>query len=614
MSARLLILSFVCVVLACSEDDTRARGRLATPVALTPAPSSAAGALGGQVIFVASADDEELRVFLPDSGLFVRGPNAISPLSIPTGFRPQALAAGEVDGKGFVVGAGGEGALVTVSADTFRVTRAKGDEAACANAQRAPSCMQAPVIDVAGRGADVVAVTASPGASEGELVAFVASVEDEAPVLTVETVVPLAFEPAAVAMSTDGELVWVADAKAPAVTEVRLADGATRVFSAVGRIRRLVEVPAYTDANGDARPAGSFLLALLADGRLQTLDLAAGGEAADPLSPSEAMTPLTVFSKRFGVPTPIRDLAFIPCAGENCRTALRIRSGRVEEYPLMAMAALGDGTALPLVVDAAFPQVFRPIDLDDNGPSVSDVAVFGSMPEANPPALVVDPSSLTAGVTRRESVSVTFEGTLPRFDTRRATLDGDGLEDSLGGFDGPEGVRIGDVARLTFLGEGCPRSADVEIMSVTDTRLGFTTAPSTADCVDVVYSVVARADAPWTVVGSVSGMLGRAAAGHVFSPELARFYYPEGMRAGRAFAFTISDGDAPAPGTRFSFSTTSGLSSVTLNDDPDLRPIGLANGVAALPGLAFLAASGEDALVALKLDQQGLARGTVVFR
>lgn len=614
MSFRLTLTMVAGALVACSGDDIQARGRLANPVALVSAPSSAEGALDGRVIFVASADDAELRAFLPGDGLFVRGPNAVSPLSIPTAFRPQRLAAGAVEGRGFVVAAGSDTSVVTVSSDTFRVTVASGDEAACAASTRSPSCLGEPALDVSAAADRVVAALGRSGAATGGLALFTPVVEDGAPVLQLDEVIALDFAPASVTLSSDATRAWLADAGVARVVEIALSDGAATPIATAGPVRRLVEVPAYTDANGVARPTGEFLLAVLADGRVQTLDPAAAAPAADPVAAGEPLAPLSVFSTQFGNRTPVRDLQFVPCvAVAPCRTSLRISGSRTDVLPLVAVAALGDGTALPLVPDATFPAVFRPIDLNDAGPSAGTVSFAGTMPAGEAlPTLTVDPASLTDGVTSRETITVTFQGVVPGFLDRRATLSADALEDAVGGFAGPLGARVGDRVSVRFLGAGCPAPTQLEVTSVTDTTLGVSsTAP--AACSAVTYSLLAAADQPWVVQGSLSGYLGRAATGAAFEAEGERFYYPPSPVAGSAFAFTI-EGAEPTPASRFSFPLASGLSQLLLLEDPDNRRAGLADAVAALPGLVFVASSGDDALAALDLAQQGLVEGTVFFR
>lgn len=599
---------------ACSGEDIQARGRLATPVALVSAPTSVEGALDGRMIFVASADDAELRAFLPGVGLFVRGPNAVSPLSIPTAFRPQRLAAGEVEGLGFVVAAGGDASVVTVSADTFRVTVAAGDEAACAASTPSPSCLGEPALDVSAAGDRVVAALARSGAATGGLALFTPVVEDGAPVLRLDGIIALDFAPSSVTLSSDASRAWLADAGVARVVEIALPGGTPTPIATAGPVRRVVEVPAYTDANDGARPTGEYLLAVLADGRLQTLDPAAAAPAADPIVAGEPLTPLSIPSTQFGTFTPIRDLQFVPCvAVAPCRTSLRISGSRTDALPLVAVAALGDGTAVPLVPDETHPAIFRPIDLNPAGASVGTIAFAGAVPpNDDPPTLTVDAGSLTEGVTKRETITVTFQGVVPGFLDRRATLSASSLEDPLGGFSAPTAARVGDRVSVRFLGPGCPAPTQFEVTSVADTALGIASA-APATCTAVTYSLVAAADLPWTVLGGLSGYLGRAASGAAFESTGERFFYPPSPVAGPAFAFTL-EGAEPVPGSRFSFPLSSGLSPLLVLEDPDGRRSGLADAVAALPGLAFVASSGDDALVALDLAQQGLVEGTVFFR
>lgn len=602
-----------CSLFACSAEETRAKGRLAAPVAIVTAPSSADGALDGRVLFVASGDDAELRAFLPASGLFVRGPNAVSPLSIPTGFRPQSLASGEVEGKGFAVAAGGGPSLATVSADTFRLTAAAGDEAACAADQVTASCLGQPAVAVSASELTVVAALGGDGTASPGLALLTPVLEDGVPVLILDSVVTLDFEPAAVTLSSDASRAWVSDATVARVVEVALPGGALTPIATAATVRRIVEVPAYTDANDVVRPGGEFLLAILSDGRVQTLDAAVAEPAEDPLTPGQPLTPLSVPSKRFVYQTPVRDLVFVPCkADAACRSALRVSSSRTDDLPLVAMAALGDGTVLPLVPDATFPQIFRPIDLANEGATASSISFSGNSLSEQLPVLTLDAASLTEGVTQRETVTVTYRGVVPGFSERRGTLTAAGLDDAQGGLSAPDVARVGDFVAVRFVGGDCPEPIEVEVTSVADTVLGLASSASAA-CSEVVYSLIAAADAPWTVFGGVSGYFGRTASDVAFVAEGQRFFYPINPVAGPAFEFTIT-GDDPAAGAQFSFTTYSGLSALTLLEDPDRQRAGLADAVTALPGLVFVGSAGEDALVALDLARQGVANGTVFFR
>ena len=115
--------------LACGGTTTEPLGNLSGPVALATVQTSRPAEDERTLLFIANGDGDELRVYAPDKSprLFLRGPNAISPLSIPlsvtdgdgatSGFRPEKLAGGTLSsGQGYVAVAGGAPGIVVVDA------------------------------------------------------------------------------------------------------------------------------------------------------------------------------------------------------------------------------------------------------------------------------------------------------------------------------------------------------------------------------------------------------------------------------------------------------------------------------------------------------------------
>lgn len=616
------VAALTCAVLAsCSEDSPQPSARLAGPVAVAISPTTLADA-GGTVVFVANGDEQDLRAFLPfrDPSIFVRGPNAISPLSIFLGFRPQRLTSGEIQGRGYVVATGSADRVALVDADSLSVTPI------CADSAPAP-CFPGAPIDVAIVGERVVvAYTAVASASAGVAV-FAATVGGGGDIgLNIERTIDVAAAPGGVALSPDGALAYVADTASPQVLEVPLDGGATpaRSISAERATRDVFVTPAYTAANGASRPAGEFLLALLEDGRLQTLDPAAGAPAASPFDGSQPIAPIQLFSLTNAPgPTPITDVTFVPCtSAAPCRTPLQTRSNETRQEPLVAFAALGDGTTVALVPDESAPQVFRIIDLDGAGASASTpqlVSLQDGVTLAEP-TLSVDASSLTEGVTRDETITVTFLGTIPGFGQRVGTLsDVAGtltLEDiaptafaSLSPTDGYRAV-------VTFRSDACPESIEVpaEIASPATLTLD---APPPAGCLPatVDYELQAEGTNPWVVESNVRGFLGRTSAGQRFEDAGTRFYSPPGGANGPAFAFTI-DGADPASAAAFTFTTSDGVSPFRVGNE--LREVfpstfGLASGVAATADRLYVTLVGPNALLETRLASASVIDGRRLF-
>lgn len=213
MIRRLAVGLLALASLRCDSTVTLAAAKLSEPVSLATVPTAA-----GEVVFVANATNDDLRAFVPSTGLFARGPNAISPLSIGVGFRPTRLAGGNLDpakpGLGYVVVAGALPEVALIDAQTFRRTHAKAD--VCDGTFPQASCLVAPATDVA-VARDVNHVFAAVPAVSGQtpkLLRFDVSEEDGAPVLTLKYTQFLSGEPAGVAATADGRLVYAADASA----------------------------------------------------------------------------------------------------------------------------------------------------------------------------------------------------------------------------------------------------------------------------------------------------------------------------------------------------------------------------------------------------------------
>lgn len=617
----LSVAALTCAVLAsCSEETPQPSARLAGPVAVAISPTTIPDA-GGTVVFIANGDEQDLRAFLPfrDPSIFVRGPNAISPLSIFLGFRPQRLSSGEIQGRGYVVATGSADRVALVDADSLSVTPI------CAASEPAPCFPGAPV-DVAIVGERVVVAFAAVAPASAGVAVFAATVGGGGDIgLNIERIIDVAAAPGGVALSPDGSVAYVADTSSPQVLEVALDGGATpaRSISAERATRDVFVTPAYTAANGAARPAGEFLLALLEDGRLQTLDPATGAPAASPFDSSQPIAPIQIFSLTNAPgPTPITDVTFVPCTSAVCRTPLQTRSNETRQEPLVAFASLGDGTAVALVPDASAPQVFRIIDLDGAGPSASapQLVSLEDGTTLTEPRLSVDTSSLTEGVTRDETITVTFLGTIPGFGQRVGTLsDVAGtltLEDiapaAFASLSPTDGYRV----VVTFRSGACPESIEAPAVIASPSALTLE-APPPAGCLPaaVDYELLAAETNPWVVESSVRGFLGRTSAGQRFEDAAARFYSPPGGANGPAFAFTIEGAD-PASAAAFTFTTSDGVSPFRVGSE--LREVfpatfGLASGVAATADRLYVTLVGPNALLETRLASASVIDGRRLF-
>lgn len=617
------------VAVACSENPAAPNPGIAGPVAITSVFSSWSDA-NGTLVIVANANTEDLRAFVPSSGLFVRGPNAISPLSIPVGFRPQRLAPGAIDADGtalgFVVVGGPANQLVVLDAQTLRVNLSAAEVSACNGGTASSACLPSDVRDVAVAGERAFAVLGPTDGSMGALVATDVVVEEGSPVVTIERVEVIGGDPSSLAVLPDGSRAFVGDGASALVRAVDLTDPSWPVsdIRAAGPVRSVFVTPEYVDANGVTRPAGEFLLALLADGTVQTLDPSTGAPAESPLDPAEDIAPLSLG-------TPVLDLTFVPCeggaAGSLCDTELRVSTSETRQEPLIAFAALGDGSAVALFPDPNTPQVYRPLNRTTTGPSAgavsyADPSASNGAP-ADAPSLTIEADSLTEGVTRTESITVVHRGVLPGLSQRVAVLEAGGgglvLTDAQGDLTEGDRMRAGDSVRINALSEPCEAlgsTLNAEVATFTDTTLELSTlsrdVPSECLPARVLFEVRAGDDAPWVVEGDATGFLGRAAADERFEATPPRFAYPVGATSGPAFAFVIEGTQPDADDARFRFTTTSGFGPLRISAES--TDFTLANGITAIPGRIFVSLIGGDALLDARLAQLTQAGAVRVYR
>jgi hypothetical protein len=604
------------LVAGCSSTTTLPAGGLSEPVLMAVAAAAA-----GDAVFIGDATSDDLRVYLPGPGLFVRGPNAVSPLSIPLGLRPTAMASGRVQGPagplGWVAVAGPKGEVALVDAQTYRRTRASSDD--CTAGGPAPSCLPFPVAGLAAAGDKVVASLG--GVAAAQLATFRVSVEQGAPVLTLESLDALEGTPGAVALSSTGDRAWVVDPTASLIRE-RRADGTAVTLATASPARKVVPSPAWEADDGALHPAGEYLLVLLADGRLQTLDPAKGGAAADPRDATKPLAPVD-----FGVP--VRDLVFVPCEGSKCRTPLRYSTSSLVPVAALGFAALGDGTAAPVAPDAEFPQVYRPLARSWTGPSATPPVLTVPGVSPAPASPTVAEVATTAGVTRSEGWTLTWQGLLPSLTGRHASLSGNELADASLPFVEAQ-VRVGDVVTLTHLGGACGVLSAEESFPVVTVEAGRLVldaprlTPAGCNDVSVAYRVQAGATAPWVVYGSTSRFVGRTAMGAdapsapLFTVVGRRAFEPPSDAAtgklpddGPALAFKVVGTTPDRAGTTLSFTTSSGLTPFIVGSEGLLTTGGgLAEAVAATVDRLFIAQVATGRFVEVVFGQLG-ATGAV---
>jgi len=613
----------------CSGNDTTLpAGNLSDPVALALAPSPA-----GTRLFIAGSTGDDLRVFDTQAQLFLRGPNAISPLSLPVGFRPGLLAGGEVGGHGFVAVAGADESIVVVDAHALRVSPSAG--APCDGVTPQAACLPGSATGLvwAGSAGRLLAPLQSRSGGPATLATLTVTLVDGVPVVTLESLRTLpAGQPRGVATTADGGRVWVADRSAARVWEFTsgmASDAAPRELQTGGPVDDVVLSPAWTSETGVVHPAGELLLAILVDGRLQVIDPVTGAPPVDPYAPGQPLQPLS-----FG--SPVRSLTFVPCAGGagSCTTPLRFSTARLDATRGLGFVGLGDGTAVAIAPDPARPTVYRAVTRSVEPAQIS-AATYTEPDGAALTAPTIEGAAVNTGFTRSEEWRLTWGAPVPGLRGRAAVLSVDAqgvlLTDTVAL--PSDAVQSGDTVELMPLGASCPSLTAGRTLTTTGLSAGalrLTESPDAlAGClpVRVSYTVRAGLTAPWVVQGSATGYAGRAGMGAdvTLAPEFSvagnRIHYPDADATtgllpapGPALRFRVVGTGPYESGALISFSTSSGLVPFVVGTE-GLASVGggLGASVVATPERLYLGQVATTRVVQVKLESIGQAGGTIIY-
>lgn len=707
MSSRLGLALLTAALVACQTTPTPA-GNLADPAALAVAPSATIE--GGKVILIAEGDGRDLRAFVPSTRQFVRGPNAISALSIPLtaklngqtlpSFRPQYLAGGSVPGsggsgtatKGYAIVAGAAPRVAVVDTQTLHTTVSAADAAACAAGTPSLSCLPEGALDVATTltKAYVLLATDTAGklcaAGHQCVLVLAPSIENDTVVLSRDPQAPIDlgvghFNRLRVDVGLSGTMIYASDSRPVESTDAGASDtdaggddagsvdagtddagpvdagtddagtpdagtddagtvdagqsdagtsigsneqGVTTVPIEGGAVTRLATAGGVRVAT--PTPDGKYILAVLADGRVQTLDALTSAPVTDGMSP---LQPLDLGS-------PAVDILFLPCNSDMtqpCQKAVRDSAGTITRLANTAVLAMGDGTVVPLFPESGRPQVFSPTNLAGNNalPDIGDVGFSDTSFATAPVKLTV--TGLTLGITRSENIAVTYRAGLPGFVGRPALVSpGTGgltLMD-FGAFATPgDTVPVAhDLARLHVLGSGCPQLDNVafEITALTADTLTLEL-PAGVSCdttnLAVAYDAVAADETAgaWVVQGSFTGFMQRVALGTAkasstpFRVAGTRRYYPPGVgNGGQAFNATLlrQTEDPLVEGMHFSFTTSSGFTPFAMSSTA--TQFGLAIGLAGLNDTLYVTILGANSLTEIVLPNYPNAGSVTDYR
>jgi hypothetical protein len=553
MKARFTVLVPVALVLASCPTPPLPAGSLADPVTLVATQSSQAD--DGVVVFIAEGDGQDLRAFLPGANprIYVRGPNAISALSIPLAvsapavsgakalslesFRPARLSSAPINTSGTFPGAvlvvGTAPRIATVDAQSFTANISLTDQINCSNNVTSVSCLPAQALDVVAPALSQGTQPAQPGyvllapdtTGAQSILTLKATVTagnitTDLDLASAPIVLPVGHYWARMTISGDLSTLYLAD-PTPGTTEGVLEVNVTSGTSPVGTTTAIAtEGPVRVAVpNPDLRPAiglppGAILLALLTDGRIQTLDTCLVPVNAPPSCPTTPGTALDGLGTPL-VPTeftvPAMDIAFPSCSSTGCSVLVSPNSSQTEAG--LAFVALADGTVATIFPtnENVTPKIFTVLYSSTAGSTPVLSAGSFSDPSAgtvSTPVTMVAPSpgqtGGISGITRDEVISAVYEGPLPDFQGRAASLSGPNATPTLTDTAGLTATNlltppiVGDLVRISPLGTDCPQMGQA-ILTITALSAATGTAtlstPTPLPCVParVAYDILAGA-------------------------------------------------------------------------------------------------------------------------
>lgn len=482
-----------------------------------------------------------------------------------------------------------------------------------------------------------------------------------------------AAQPLRLALSGDGRTLYVADSAGDGVLTLdasAISADAELPCPSLARLplgqptRAVAVAPGFTGLSGHVFAPGDIAAATLADGGI--VILAGGKVAPEPGNALESTNAAAPRMRPLRVPGRARELAFLlPGTADRCPAPLSfpactdVRSTTVGDlgHTLVLAVASDDGGLYYIDADE------RTLVADRPGPSVVNApGLFspGSPPQPSfmaTPTLTIDPTVFTQGVTRTERVVVEFHGALPSYARLSGTLTpvggalkftttadltgavqpavacvadlecGSGHACASGQCVVAPGARPlpGDFVALLSTTDAplCPdlAAAELAITSRDDAHTLSLAMPATlaAGCAPIGAVAELRA-AGWTVSGSASGYVGRAASGQRFVASRAgwRFDYqpktaPPATEA--LFGFTLSPETPPGPGWFFVFDTSSGES--IAGAAPDNNG-GLASALAVFnspnaANLTFVAVTGASELMQVAPYALGTSVGVIYY-
>jgi len=508
--------AFICCALAvmataCSEETSAPSAELLAPNAL---------AVAGRNLLVANSARSELKVLYlgSDGRRYVRAPNPIYPLAVPTARLPRSIAAwlspdGETTAPYAVALSPSESkASVLSTTDLSRLGDIALPDIALATTMLADEGGQNPR-----------AVFASSIGEQGGL--YLVTLP---PNLTEDRAAVAALEPTLVVdLGRSIPQVMVASAAHP--SRVIVGDRLT-TDDGFGRAGGLVVADVVT-GTVERYDVGGPVLALALDPTGQrvfgTLDASACDDCAGVFRFDLESRTRIPSGEALEIPGTATGIAV------GAEATLNVASGDSATTPFATRVLVGAPNGAGYLGDG---EAMRLIDTDADAPSAttSHREPDGAETEdANGPVDVV----LSEGAARTENVLVVYEGVISGLGSRRASIASGSLV--LGGTALDERVRPGDRVVFETAPSGCPQEAGVT--SVAAGSLGLEAVDAACEG-EVVVSV--RVGQAYAVTGQVSGSLGRVAANETFTWTGTYWHRPEGFNpASPALTFTMGSGD-----------------------------------------------------------------------
>ncbi len=578
---------------------------------------SAVVTLGGH-LFVASLSSDGLQVVdivrgSTDYDTFLRAPNPMFPLVIPTLRRPTTLA--KIDQTG-------DRPLVISGSSLDSQLRFVDGTALQAIGAPVPLPGRPLQLRIGADGTTIYALVA--GADDGStppevvtvtptaaVLAPTGAVADTATVATVTSEVPVpGIDPGGLAITdASGSLeAWVSDLSSPQVVRVDLSSGAITSVDSGLALSELIASPVLDDPDAPAQlPAGAYVYGIAADSPALVAFDVAQGTVAHPLFYDGKVLPVTL-------PEVPVSMAAESMVQVSINTVIGpIKNQRTANVPILIMVPLVNGSIayvdgyhmLPVDKDAdlrANPTVtvipavnalnasgYATDAIDYSAP----VVVTRPNPQYSPKDPLSKPSipvvTTTAGVTRSRTWTIGWKAKLPQQDTVLGRLVAGGGQAYVVPLtpvpDLGDRVRAGDVLTITsWHGATVPSGCDAytggdptyDIVAV-DGALGhITLAPQangdplpTRACFSepFVYSVTASG---YTLSATDLSKVWRLTPGETFRWDGSRFLVTSPLYLGPDFVFTLASDNDPSKmsdGATRKLEVSSGLDPVIASVD-----------------------------------------------